>query len=414
MSENSINHFEQCIKCTVCTAYCPVLGVNPAFPGPKQAGPDGERLRLKDKFYYDPSLKYCLNCKRCEVSCPSGVKIADIIQSARRRFNDDTPDLRDRVLANTDFMGRVARPFAPLVNKVVSLRPVKKVMDVMMDIEQERTFPKYRSKGFDAIFRSDFAPYQDRFPRQVAFFRGCSTEFQHPETGIAFVRLMNAVGIGVRLLDEKCCGVALVANGLWHHAEKNARHNVKVFSEAVAGGLPVVAVSSTCAFTMRDEYPGVLEVDNASVREAITLAEKFLFEQVDSGRVKLVFRKDYASRIAYHIPCHMEKLGWSIFTKELLQMAPSISLKVLDSNCCGMAGTYGFKKENYPYSQAIGRPLFEQIKSLSPDVVCCECETCKWQIEASTGYTVLNPVVILAEALDIEATCAANGGFVKA
>ena len=306
MSENSINHFEQCIKCTVCTAYCPVLGVNPAFPGPKQAGPDGERLRLKDKFYYDPSLKYCLNCKRCEVSCPSGVKIADIIQSARRRFNDDTPDLRDRVLANTDFMGKMARPFAPLVNKVVSLRPVKKVMDVMMDIEQERTFPKYRSKGFDAIFRSDFAPYQDRFPRHVAFFRGCSTEFQHPETGIAFVRLMNAVGIGVRLLDEKCCGVALMANGLWHHAEKNARHNVKVFSEAVAGGLPVVAVSSTCAFTMRDEYPGVLEVDNASVRESITLAEKFLFEQVDSGRVKLVFRKDYASRIAYHIPCHME------------------------------------------------------------------------------------------------------------
>ena len=141
MSENSINHFEQCIKCTVCTAYCTVIGENPAFPGPKQAGPDGERLRLKDKFYYDPSLKYCLNCKRCEVSCPSGVKIADIIQSARRRFNDDTPDLRDRVLANTDFMGKMARPFAPLVNKVVSLRPVKKVMDVMMDIEQERTFP---------------------------------------------------------------------------------------------------------------------------------------------------------------------------------------------------------------------------------------------------------------------------------
>ena len=74
--EVSFNNFEQCIKCTVCTAYCPVVPVNPRFPGPKQAGPDEERLRLKNKMFFDENLKYCLNCKRCEVSCPSGVNIA--------------------------------------------------------------------------------------------------------------------------------------------------------------------------------------------------------------------------------------------------------------------------------------------------------------------------------------------------
>ena len=104
----------------------------------------------------------------------------------------------------------------------------------------------------------------------------------------------------------------------------------------------------------------------------------------------------------------MEKLGWSLFTKALVQMIPGVSLTVLDSSCCGMAGTYGFKKENYKYSQAIGEHLFGQIKALSPDFVCCECETCKWQIEMSTGRTVLNPIVILADALDVEATIAAN------
>ena len=79
----SENNFEQCIKCTVCTVYCPVIPVNPKYPGPKQAGPDGERFRLKASDYFDPSLKYCLNCKRCEVACPSGVRIGDIIQAAR-------------------------------------------------------------------------------------------------------------------------------------------------------------------------------------------------------------------------------------------------------------------------------------------------------------------------------------------
>ncbi len=68
----SDTRFESCIKCTVCTTACPVSRVNPGYPGPKQAGPDGERLRLKDGALYDEALKYCINCKRCEVACPVG------------------------------------------------------------------------------------------------------------------------------------------------------------------------------------------------------------------------------------------------------------------------------------------------------------------------------------------------------
>ena len=95
----SDNNFEQCIKCTVCTVYCPVAAVNPDYPGPKQAGPDGERLRLKKFGFYDETLKYCINCKRCEVACPSNVKIGDIIQAARIKFSKKKPGVRDFILA---------------------------------------------------------------------------------------------------------------------------------------------------------------------------------------------------------------------------------------------------------------------------------------------------------------------------
>lgn len=405
----SFNNFEQCIKCTVCTAYCPVVAVNPLYPGPKQAGPDGERLRLKNKFFFDENLKYCMNCKRCEVSCPSGVKIADIIHSARRRFSEAKPNLRDMILANTDFMGKAARPFAPIVNYMVSAKPVKAVMDGVMGIDRNRRFPKYQAHGFIGWFKKECESEQKKFTKSVAFFHGCSTEFQHPEVGKAFVKVLNAVGYGVRLIDEECCGVAMISNGLWKSATKHARHNVKVFEELVGEGLPIVATASTCTFTMRDEYPDVLDVDNSKVRDSVTLVEKFLYELVDAGKAKLVFRNDYVARVAYHIPCHMEKLGWSIFTKRLVEMIPGVSLTVLDSGCCGIAGTYGFKKENYEFAQKIGQPVFDQIKALAPDFVCSECDTCKWQIEMSTGYKVLNPIVILAEALDFEATRRANG-----
>jgi glycerol-3-phosphate dehydrogenase subunit C len=89
-------------------------------------------------------------------------------------------------------------------------------------------------------------------------------------------------------------------------------------------------------------------------------------------------------------------------------MIPGLELIMLDSVCCGIAGTYGFKRENYKYSQAIGEPLFKQIKSLGVEVVATDCETCKWQIEMSAGVKVENPISILAEALDVERTMELN------
>ncbi|MCI6318912.1 MAG: anaerobic glycerol-3-phosphate dehydrogenase subunit C, partial [Rikenellaceae bacterium] len=84
---------------------------------------------------------------------------------------------------------------------------------------------------------------------------------------------------------------------------------------------------------------------------------------------------------------------------------------MLDSQCCGIAGTFGFKKENYQYSQKIGEGLFRQISEAEPDMVATDCETCKWQIEMSTGFKVENPISILADALDVEATIEANAAL---
>jgi len=133
MTEYSENNFEQCIKRYCLHAYyCPAAAANPLFPGPKQAGPDGERLRLKQPGFYDEALKYCLNCKRCEVACPSNVRIGDIIQLARIKYSKKRPGLREFVLANTDLVGTLSTPLAPIVNATVGLKPVKMVMDKVM------------------------------------------------------------------------------------------------------------------------------------------------------------------------------------------------------------------------------------------------------------------------------------------
>ena len=183
---------------------------------------------------------------------------------------------------------------------------------------------------------------------------------------------------------------------------KSIRHAV------IDDEMPVLGTSSTCIFTMRDEYPHLLGVDNAEVRDDILLATVFLYRLIEQGQVKLVFRKDYKKRIAYQTPCHMQKLGWAIYSTKLLRSIPGVDFVMLESQCCGIAGTYGFKKENYETSQAIGHDLFESIREAKVDFVATDCETCKWQIEMSAGVPVLNPISVIADALDVEATIKAN------
>ncbi|PXY03216.1 anaerobic glycerol-3-phosphate dehydrogenase subunit C [Marinifilum breve] len=402
----SDNNFEQCVKCTICTVYCPVLEVNPDYPGPKQSGPDGERMRLKDPEFYDEALKLCLNCKRCEVACPSGVKIGDIIQSARIKYSKSKPKLRDMILANTDIVGTMASTFAPIVNTAVALKPVRKVMDSVLKIDHHRMFPKYTGLRFETWYRRYAEKKQQEFDKHVSYFHGCYVNYNFPQQGKDLIKVMNAAGYGVHLLEkEKCCGVALISNGLIKQATKQAKHNVEAFKKSIVDKkMPVISTSSTCIFTIRDEYPHLLGVKNEEIRNDSELATRFLFRLIDEGKLNLVFKKNYKKRIAYHTPCHMEKLGWSIYSTSLLKMIPGVELVQLESQCCGIAGTYGFKKENYQTSQEVGKPLFNQIENSKVDFVATDCETCKWQIEMSTSSKVHHPISILAEAIDVEAT----------
>lgn len=406
----SENNLEQCLKCSICTAYCPVSAVEPKYPGPKHSGPDVERYRLKHEKYFEETLKMCLNCKRCEVACPHGVRIADIIQSSRIKYSTKRPKLRDMMLANTDFVGTMSNMVAPIVNFSLGLKPTKAILHTVLGVDKHREFPSYTTQKFETWFKKNAASKQNSYKKHVSYFHGCYVNYNFPQLGKDLVKIMNACGYGVHLLEkEKCCGVALIANGQPKQARRQGEVNMKSIRKSYKEDKRMVlTTSSTCTFTMRDEYKHLLHIDNDDIREGITLATRFLYQLIEEGKIKLAFRNDFKMKAAYHSACHMERMGWIIYSTELLRMIPGLDLIMLSSQCCGIAGTYGFKKENYANSQAIGHDLFEQIKELNPDYVSTDCETCKWQIEMSSGYKVLNPITILADALDVEKTIELN------
>ncbi len=217
---------EHCLKCSLCVDVCPMKAVNPIYPGPKQAGPDEERYRIRSPYFYDYLLKYCLNCKRCEVACPSNVKIADIIQRAKLSSGKSSRPLRDFMLASTDFVGTMASPFAPIVNPILSTKLAKGAMDALMGVDHRRTFPAYSAKKFTTKMKG--IP-QDSFTRRITYFHGCYVQYNFPSLGEDLVRVMNACGVGVDILrDEKCCGVAMMANGFKGKSMSMAKHNIRM------------------------------------------------------------------------------------------------------------------------------------------------------------------------------------------
>lgn len=382
-----------------------MMEVNPLYPGPKQAGPDELRYRIKDSAFFDNALKYCLNCKRCEVACPSGVKVGDIVARAKIKYGHSQHKMRDLMLSSTDLVGGMATTFAPIVNLALSLDITKNVLDSTFGVSAHASMPKYASKRFEQWFKKVKA-HQEGYSRFVEYFHGCYVNYNYPQLGQDFVTLMNACGYGVHILEkQKCCGVALIANGFASQATSAAKTNLASIRKA---SQPVLTTSSSCTLTIKEEYSTILDQDTSDIQSKVQMAVKWLYDRIDRGEVRLAFRKDFKMKAAYHTPCHLQKLGNQIYSIALLRMIPGLDLNVLEQKCCGISGTFGFKKENYSISQKIGSKLYESIYAANPEVVITDCETCKWQIEGACGIPVFNPISILVQALDIEQTTKLN------
>ena len=382
-----------------------MMEANPLYPGPKQAGPDELRYRIKDSAFFDNALKYCLNCKRCEVACPSGVKVGDIVARAKIKYGHSQHKMRDLMLSSTDLVGGMATTFAPIVNLALSLGITKNVLDSTLGVSAHASMPKYASKRFEQWFKKVKA-HQEGYSRFVEYFHGCYVNYNYPQLGQDFVTLMNACGYGVHILEkQKCCGVALIANGFASQATSAAKTNLASIRKA---SQPVLTTSSSCTLTIKEEYSTILDQDTSDIQSKVQMAVKWLYDRIERGEVRLAFRKDFKMKAAYHTPCHLQKLGNQIYSIALLRMIPGLDLKVLEQKCCGISGTFGFKKENYAISQKIGSQLYEIIYAANPEVVITDCETCKWQIEGACGIPVFNPISILVQALDIEQTTKLN------
>jgi glycerol-3-phosphate dehydrogenase subunit C len=396
LMRESLDH---CVKCTICETFCPVSNVTPLFPGPKYVGPQAERFRVDDEPSADASLDYCSGCGICTQVCPQGVHIAEINTRARAalKATQGVP-LRDRVLARPTLAGRLGTPVAPLANWALGNRLLRLAAERVLGLHHRAPMPKFAGRTFQRAARRHESPPA---PRRVAYFHACGTNYYEPRLGEMTIALLEHNGLAIEVPKQDCCGLPLQSNGLFDDARGYAHRLAERLAPFARAGVDIVGTSTSCTLMLKREALEILGMEDDPELRVVSgrvfdICE-YLAAMHERGELKTDFQP-VPETIVYHAPCQQQGHGIGKPALDLLALVPELRTIESDAACCGIAGTYGLKREKYDIAMKVGSGLFGQIASAGANRAVCDSETCRWQIEHATGVRTVHPVEVLHRA----------------
>jgi len=377
-------------------AVCPVSRVTPLFPGPKQAGPGAQRFRKPGDPSVDEWTDLCIGCHLCDTVCSSGVPISELNLIAKAKYLDEKGrPLRDWLLTHSYLFSGLASFFSAITNLLLKNRAVKWMADAFLSIDRRRELPSYQFPPFRQWFRGHHSTGE----KKVAYFYGCYINTNEVDIGKATVEVLEANGFEVILPPQECCGLPMLGNGDFKGARKMGLKNVPSLLKTIRSGVEIIFSSTSCGHMIRHDYSRLLNIPGSEeVAEHLFDLFEFLRNLRENGNLNTHF-KELPLKVAYFAPCHLRSLGIGLPAIEILRLIPGLQIDNIEADCCGLGGTFGFKKEKYEISQEIGKDLKETIDRLKPEIVLTDCEGCRMQIRHLTGLKVLHPIQILRDAL---------------
>lgn len=393
---------EKCHGCGTCQAYCPAaqaLGTEVAT-GRAKANLIREVLhgklpvQLLGSDQVKQVMDLCVNCKLCLTLCPTAVDIPWLCVQARAHYvAQHGQTLQNRFLADSRRAGLLGCAAPTWANALNRFRPWRLLLQSMVGIDARRQLPSFaRGRGVDAT--SPATPLG-----KVAYFAGCFANYHDPVgEGEATVAVLRRHGFQVEVPQLQCCGAAMTTVGSLERARADAADNVRRLKAYVDEGYDIVASAATCGLMVRLEYPQLLETEDAAAVAARTYdIHEYLLALREKGELDTGFRRVERS-IVYHSPCHLTAQGLADAPRRLLEMIPGLELRKIEDSCCGIAGTFGMKKQFFDLSMKMGEPLMREIRRAAPELVVTPCGTCNMQIAQATGLPVAHPLRLLWEA----------------
>ena len=399
-----------CIKCNVCTTVCPVARVTDAFPGPKYVGPQAQRFRGPSSIDLVPdrTVDLCSGCGICTRACPTGVLIAETNNRARAAIvGERGSSIRNRLISDTDLLIRLgANPLAPFANFGLRNRALRWIGERVLRIHRRGPLAPFATRTFRGEWRRERRPTEIADvvdpARTVVYFHGCAVNGFEPDLGRDAVAILERNGFTVIVPPQECCGLPFVSNGLYDHARRKAERNLASLAAFAHAGVRIVGTSTSCTHAIKAEYREMLDLDDADGR-AVAAATwdicELLVDLHDRGELDTAFGP-VSEPLPYHPPCQLKSHGIGTPAMDLFALVPGLRAVEQQHDCCGAAGTYGLKAERWQIAQDVGAPLFARVRAAADagaSRAACDSETCRWQIEQSSGVPTVHPITILAE-----------------
>ncbi len=388
---------------------------------------------------------YCIECGMCALECPSNVDIPKLMLEAKSKYRAARPGAPvDAILGHAELVSKLGRLASPLANPLANQGIVRRVGERLGGIDRRRTMPRYARKswaqmvaarrkggvtppvaqarlqdddsahaghtpvdavpaaGAVAAITSDGLPATGR-GGSVAFFYDLYANYNDPALAQTMDNLLRAHGVEVHYPDQRGCAVPEMLYGYAERAREAAAANVAGALPFVRAGDQLVSGEPTASFAFKVHYPDYVPTAECSLvaNAARDLGEFLSNHRADHPELAPSPVAGLALKVAYHQPCHLktQQIGMPFF--ELLKQVPDLELVNLDAGCCGMAGTFGMKAENFDLSMEVGKPLFERVAAVAPDMIASECSTCRMQLEQATGLRSFHPAELLARAYGI-------------
>mgnify|MGYP003859306409 CR=1 FL=1 len=365
------------------------------------------------------ALDLCVECKGCKAECPANVDMAMLkAEFLAGYYRAHGTPLRARLFAHIHRLNHLGAALAPLSGSLARSAPTRWALERLVGIDRRRPLPPFARPTFDAWWRrrarggatasetarrtgapaSSGGPQAAASAGRVALFADTFLRYNYPEVGQAAVAVLERLGYDVIVPDVVCCGRPMISKGLLPAARHHARENVRRLLPLALAGVPIVGCEPSCILTFRDEIPDLLPGEDTRRLAAQTfLIDEFLFRHV---RERGWPAPAAQGRILLHAHCHQKALVGTQPATGVLQAA-GFDVQVVDSGCCGMAGSFGFEREHHDISLAMGeRRLLPAVRAAALEVqVVAMGISCRQQIAYGSGRRARHLVELLAEAL---------------
>ncbi len=367
-----------------------------------QLGPDAF---TSDEMH--KAMDLCVSCKGCKRECPTGVDMAkmkvEFLHHYKQRHGFT---LKDKLIANLPLYAPWVAKMGPLANWAQALGKG------FAGFASQRSLPKWKTNFLGGQVSPAPQPAALKAAgatsREVVLFIDTFTNYFEPENAHAALNVLQAAGYTVHIPQARdtkrplCCGRTYLATGMVDKARFEAERTINTLMPYIERGIPVVGLEPSCVLGMRDEFLSLWPTPQAAELDLNAfLFEEFIARELDAGRFKLNLKALPQKKALLHGHCHQKAFAVMPAVLRVLKLIPELQTELIESSCCGMAGSFGYDAEHYDVSMQMAEAaLLPKVREAGKDtLIIADGTSCRHQIHDGAQREAVHVARVLADAL---------------